>query len=259
MKLCDQKDAGKIAARRAFSLIELLVVIAVILLLARILMPALEKARDVAHQAQCASNLHQLGVAFMTYGADYRHFPGICNDNYPQGETDWVHYASSSAVYCAPKSNPDPLKRSAIGNYANSSDRPCRQSVFTCPMDEANTLGISYDMNANIAHLQDYHGAGGPINVSRIQHPSETYLLIEPSVHTTADRAMACTGQTIADWHNGGANSLYCDGHVKWALKGTNTTPGTLMYDVNNCKGWGPSNILDGPDAVLWVPPTVKP
>ena len=50
--------------RNGFTLIELLVVIAIISLLAALLSPSISVAITMARQAQCASNLHQVSVAF---------------------------------------------------------------------------------------------------------------------------------------------------------------------------------------------------
>ncbi|MDR1282482.1 MAG: prepilin-type N-terminal cleavage/methylation domain-containing protein [Opitutaceae bacterium] len=51
----------------AFSLIELLTVITIIGILAAILIPVVGKARRSARSAQCASNLHQIGIGYLSY------------------------------------------------------------------------------------------------------------------------------------------------------------------------------------------------
>jgi prepilin-type N-terminal cleavage/methylation domain-containing protein/prepilin-type processing-associated H-X9-DG protein len=63
--------------RLGFTLVELLVVVVVIAILAALLLPALIGARLAAYRIQCASNLHQIGIALALYVDDYNTYPAF--------------------------------------------------------------------------------------------------------------------------------------------------------------------------------------
>ena len=57
-------------AKCGFTLIELLVVVAIIALLIAILLPSLGKAREQAYTTKCATNMHGMALAVLTYTND---------------------------------------------------------------------------------------------------------------------------------------------------------------------------------------------
>ncbi len=113
-------------SRRGFTLIELLVVIAIIAILASMLLPALNRARESAYKASCLSNQKQFGQATAMYGSDTDYLPSAGKSGYTingvsMGTTAWKGIL---ALYIG---NTDKLaNEDTYGDVINS-------KVFRCP------------------------------------------------------------------------------------------------------------------------------
>ena len=106
------RPAATVHPGGGFTLIELLVVIAIIAILAAMLLPALGRAKESAHRANCKSNMRQMVVGAMLYAGDN-------HEKYPTGNrTEGTHHASwiSPAAY----------------NYFREQVR-MQTNVLTCP------------------------------------------------------------------------------------------------------------------------------
>jgi prepilin-type N-terminal cleavage/methylation domain-containing protein len=73
---------------RGFTIVELLVVIAIISVLAAMLLPAIQSAREAARLTQCKNNLRQLGLALQSHESAHGYFPAgvvATDENFQNG------------------------------------------------------------------------------------------------------------------------------------------------------------------------------
>ncbi len=218
---------------RAFTLIELLVVLAILGLLAAILFPVFAKVREDGRRTTCQSNLKQLALAFLAYAQD-------------NGERLPVQNADDSA---------DPVQnRNAITNDWELKLLPYTKTreIARCPDDTASVPYTDPQTGVTVLHSYAVPGnvAGRPL--AQVPAPALTVLLVESRTWGRNDSLDAVTpslGVPAFDnaWilefrHNGRANYLFLDGHVK-TLPGPNPTfPGykTDADGIALCDGTQP-------------------
>ena len=229
-----------------FTLIELLVVIAVIAILAAMLLPVLGRAKEEARRANCASNLHQWGLALIMYLDDSSQVlpdakitngtpgaPSGYNEDDPKWADLTAFEAAGQGMAVWYNVLPPYIGKSPLWQYAaNPTNFVNGKTIFTCPTSDALAPDFNLMQRIVFNYGMNYKGNTGmetdiPFKATMVLHPSAFVFLSESRTHgaevpfygtnpTNELGTSHCCYAMESSRHNAGANLTFEDGHTAY-------------------------------------------
>ena len=208
--MTEREKMKKQSANWNFTLIELLIVIAIIAILAAMLLPALNKARESARKIACLSQLKTMSSATLMYADNNReHIPcGLAYNKWNAVNMWWSVLIQTINSKAPAKNNGQAM----TGYY----------KIFVCPTEQTPT-GASpkfqyshYGINIYFTHYT------APVRrMSSAKKPSAVVMQMDSNRKDSY--AIIADGYTSSRHGTGRMNSSYLDGHAEFRLRSTDS------------------------------------
>jgi len=206
---------------RVFTLIELLVVIAIIAILAAMLLPALQQARERGQSARCVNHLKNMGLAAAQYVNDN-------NEYIPFG------YNPNSTIYSGLVSDALWAWYCRIGPYmgypAKNKSQIENQNKFIFCTSKSKPNRNTYSVNMHIGMKAPKSGILQNAKMAHIPQPGSAYFYqdAESEYPQSANPQNDC----FTHRHNDGGNFECFDGHVLWKRHAHARTMGSRFWNT---------------------------